>query len=189
MGYIDKMLEITDTNSPSGINYMVKKAEVLQSAYSKTSDNIYLRRAIGVYESLLAEMPNNTSVLNNLAYMLAEENIRLDDAIEYAKRAYVAESDNPSFLDTYSYVLYKNGRYSEAAEFLHAALQEYERNKISAPWEVYEHLGQIYDKLGSRTETLAAFRQALEAGGEKLPEAAEERINAAIEQIGSEDKD
>ncbi|MBN2455098.1 MAG: tetratricopeptide repeat protein [Sedimentisphaerales bacterium] len=189
LDYIEKMLEIAGPNSPGRVSYMAKKAEVLQAAYRKTSDNVYLKRSVDVYESLLAEMPNNTSVLNNLAYLLAEKDIRLDDAVEYARRAYQVEPENPSYLDTYSYVLYKKGEYAQAAEFLQAALQQYEQGRISAPWEVYEHLGQVHEKLGSLKEALAAFRQALDVGDQEQAQQAKERINAAIERISSQSQD
>jgi len=149
IGYIDKCLQIVEPNSPRWANYIVKKAEVLLSAYAKTSDNSYLKRVIVVYESLLAKLPNNAGVLNNLAYILAENNVRLGEALGYAKRAYELMPNNPSYLDTYAYVLYKNGKFSEASEFLHASLQQYEQDKISAPAEVYEHLGQVCEEVGS----------------------------------------
>ncbi|GAG17119.1 unnamed protein product, partial [marine sediment metagenome] len=86
-------------------------------------------------------------------------------------------------LDTYAYALYKNGRYSEAAEFLLAALQQYEQESISAPAEVYEHLGMIKEKLGARDEALAAYKQALKVGANMLSQTAKERIDSAIERL------
>ncbi|MHC4060073.1 MAG: tetratricopeptide repeat protein, partial [Planctomycetota bacterium] len=52
IAYIDKCLQITGPDSPGGIGYMAKKAEILDLAYAKTSDNSYLERAIKQYESL-----------------------------------------------------------------------------------------------------------------------------------------
>jgi tetratricopeptide (TPR) repeat protein len=172
--YIDKCLQIAGPDSANTLDYTVKKAEVLTLAYGKTSNNNY------------PKMPNNMGVLNNLAYMLAEENVRLAEALEYAKRAYEARPNNPGFLDTYSYVLYKNGRLAEAAEFLQSALQQYELNRISAPVEVYEHLGMIKEKLGSGTEALAAYKQALEVGADDLSEVAKKRITSAIERLSQQ---
>jgi tetratricopeptide (TPR) repeat protein len=181
--YVDKCLQIIGPNSPDRVAYIVKKAEVFTLAYSKTSDNNYLKKAITEYESLLDKMPNNPDILNNLAYMLAEENVRLAEALEYAKRAYEARPNAAGVLDTYSYLLYKNGRLSEAAEFLQSALQQYEQDRISAPSEVYEHLGTIKEGLGSVDEALAAYKQALEVGAEGLSEVTRERIKAAIERL------
>ena len=152
LGYIDKCLQITGPDSSKRVDYTVRKVEVIHLAYEKTSDNNYLKTAITVYESLLAEMPNNMIVSNNLAYMLAENNERLAEALTFAKRALDARPNNPSFLDTYAYVLYKNGRNSEAAEFLQAALQQYEQNNIPVPAEVYKHSDLIKEELGNSSQ-------------------------------------
>ena len=93
-------------------------------------------------------MPNNTSVLNNLAYMLALSNERLPDALKYAETVYSLMPNDPGVLDTYGYVLHKNGKHPEAAERLAAAVQQYEQNKVDAPPEVYEHLGMVKEALG-----------------------------------------
>ncbi len=183
--YIDKCLQIIGPNSPDKVNLIMRKAETFTLAYSKTSDNNYIKKAIAEYESLLTEMPSNPDILNNLAYMLAEENARLAEALEYSKRACEARPNDPSLLDTYSYLLYKNGKLSEAAESLQSALQQYEQNRISAPWEVYEHLGMIKEGLGSIDEALAAYKQALEIGAEGLSEVASGRIKTAIERLGA----
>ncbi|UCF44011.1 MAG: tetratricopeptide repeat protein [Planctomycetota bacterium] len=183
IGYIDKCLQIIGPDSPDKVNYTITKAETLTLAYAKTSDKSYLDRAIAVHESLLAELPNNANVLNNLAYLLAENDERLTDALEYARRAYEAMPNSAGFLDTYAYVLYKNGRYAEAAEFLQAALQQYEQNRISMPPEVFEHLGMINEELGATAEALAAYERALETGTDELPPPAVERIESAVERL------
>jgi tetratricopeptide (TPR) repeat protein len=184
--YIDKCVQIAEPNSRAEVDYIVKKAQVLTLAYNKTSNKNYLNSAIAQYESLLAKMPNNTVVLNNLAYMLAENNVRLDEALEYAKRAHQARPNNPGFMDTYSWVLYKGGRFAEAAEFLQSALQQYELNKVSAPADVYEHLGMIKEELGLVAEALAAYKQALEIGAGKLSEPAVQQIKKAVERLSQQ---
>ncbi len=184
--YIDKCVQIAEPNSQAEIDYIVKKVQVLTLAYNKTSNKNYLNSAIAEYESLLAKVPNNTMVLNNLAYMLAENNVRLDEALKYVKRACQAKPNDPRFLDTYSWVLYKSGRFVEAAEFLQSALQQYELNKTSAPADVYEHLGMIKEELGSVAEALAAYKQALEIGAEQLSEPAIERIKRAVERLSQQ---
>ena len=181
--YIDKCLLIIGPDSTHRVNYVMEKAEVLTLAYYKTSDNNYLKKAVAEYESLLVEMPNNTRVLNNLAYMLAKNDERLTKALQYAERSLQARTNGPDFLDTYAYVLHKSGRNSEAAESLQAALQQYESQQIQVPAEIYEHLGMVNEKLGAQAEALAAYKQALQAGAGKLPKAVEQRITSAIERL------
>jgi tetratricopeptide (TPR) repeat protein len=128
-------------------------------------------------------MPNNTTVLNNLAYMLTENNERLPDALVYAKQAYEQRPNNPVFLDTYAYVLYKSGMDSKADEFMTAALQQYEQSELKPPPEVYEHKGMIKEKLGQKKQALNAYKQALEIGADKLPNPVKERITSAVERL------
>ncbi|HUU16725.1 MAG TPA: tetratricopeptide repeat protein [Sedimentisphaerales bacterium] len=181
--YIGKCIELTEPDSPRRANYTMNKADTLILAYKKSSDNNYLRTAITVYKSLLVKMPNNTSILNNLAYLLAENNERLPEALVYAKRALDTQPNNPGFLDTYAYVLHKKGENSQAAEFVAAALQQYQQNDILVPAEVYEHKGMIKEELGAKDEALAAYKQALEIGADRLSQEAEQRINKAIERL------
>lgn len=183
MGYLDKCIKIAGPDSSQGVSYIVKKVETLTLAFDKTSDNKYLKQGIAEYESLLAKMPNNTSVLNNLAYMLAESNERLADALRYAKQAVEAKPDNPGFLDTYAYVLYKNGEISQAAEYVTAALQQYEQSGILPLAEVYQHAGMIKEKLGAKEQALDAYKQALEIGADKLPGDVKKEINEAIKRL------
>lgn len=183
VGYIDKCIQMIGPDSPDEVNYTIRKAEMLTLAYAKTSDKSYIDRAVAAHESLLAELPNNASILNNLAYLLAENDERLNDALVYARRAYEARPNDPGFLDTYAYALYKNGRYAEADEFLQSALQQYEQIRMSTPPEVFEHLGMIQEELGATTEALAAYEQALETGADELPPPVIERVKSAVERL------
>ena len=181
--YIDECVRLAGADSQRGLEYLVKKAEVLTLAHKKTSDKTYLQQAIGVYESLRVKMPKNSSVLNNLAYLLAQNDQRLTEAMDYARTAVEQNPDEATYLDTYAYVLYKNGKNAEAAETLAAAIQQYEV-KATVPAEIYEHLGLINEALGDRSKARAAYRRALEVGGESVPAAFKERVRAAIERLG-----
>jgi tetratricopeptide (TPR) repeat protein len=186
INYIDKCIKLAGSDDTRRVDYTMKKGDVLISAYDKSSDKAYLRTAIAEYESLLAKMPNNTSVtavLNNLAYVLAENSERLPEALEYAKKALNAKPDSPVLLDTYAYVLLKNGKVSEAAESLAAALQQFEQDGIQVPAEVYEHKGMIKEKQGAKAEALAAYKQALIVGRDKLSQKVKQRIEEAVSRV------
>jgi tetratricopeptide (TPR) repeat protein len=186
LDYIDKCIKLTQSDSLRRIDYTLKRGDILILLYEKTSDKNYLKTAVSDYESLLAKMPSNTgvtTVLNNLAYLLAENDESLPKALEYAKRALDAKPNSPVILDTYAYVLLKNGKEKQADESLAAALQYFEQDKIPVPAEVYEHDGMIKEKLGAKSEALAAYEEALQAGGEKLSQKARQRIESAIERV------
>jgi len=184
--YIDRCIRLAGQDSIRRVDYTLKKGDILILAYEESSDKNYLKTAIADYESLLAKMPNNTgvtTVLNNLAYLLAENDERLSEALKYAERALDNKPNNPVVLDTYAYVLLKNGKISEADEYLAATLQHYGQDKTSIPADVYEHKGMIKEKLGAKSEALAAYKQALEAGGDRLSQKARQRIENAIRRI------
>jgi len=184
--YIDKCIRLTAPDSPRRVAYTMRKGDVLILAYAKSSDKNYLKMAIADYESLLAKMPNNTGVatiLNNLAYVLAENDERISDALGYAKRALDVKPNDPGVLDTYAYVLLKNGEVSQAAEFLAAALQQYQQDKIMVPAEIYEHKGMIKEKLGAKAETHADYKRALEVGADTLSPTARRQIERAIDRV------
>jgi Tfp pilus assembly protein PilF len=127
-------------------------------------------------------MPKNSSVLNNLAYMLAQSDRRLPEALEHAKKAVEQEPDEANYLDTYGYVLHKNGKHVEAAQALTAAIQQYEVGG-TAPAEVHEHLGMVHEALGERNKALVAYRRALELGGNSMSDVAKGRLNSAIARL------
>ena len=66
--------------------------------------------------ALMAEDPLNADALNSLSYMLAERGMRLPEAVDLAQRAVKIEPDNPSYLDTLGWALFKQGKAEEAAE-------------------------------------------------------------------------
>jgi len=186
LNYISKCIDLTGADSLRRIDYTLKKGDILILLNEKSSDKNYLKSAIADYESLLAKMPSNTgvtTVLNNLAYLLAENNERLPEALKYAKRALDAKPNSPVVLDTYAYVLLKNGKKEQAAEFLAAAMQHYEQDKILVPAEVYEHKGMIKEELGAKSEALDAYRKALEVGADRLSQKTRRRIESAIGRV------
>jgi tetratricopeptide (TPR) repeat protein len=181
--YIQKCIDLTEPDSPHRLEYIMKKADVLILAYQNSSDKNYLLAAVTVYESLLNKMPNNTIILNDLAYFLAENNERLSEALQYAQRALDEQPNNPGYLDTYAYVLHKRGDNSRANEFVAASLQQYQQNNVLVPAVVYEHKGLITEALGAKNEALAAYQQALQASEDELSQKARQRINKAIERL------
>ncbi len=65
---------------------------------------------------LMSEDPLNADAMNSLSYMLAENGLRLPEAVELAERAVKIEPGNPSYLDTLGWALFKQGRAKEAAD-------------------------------------------------------------------------
>lgn len=81
------------------------------------------KKAYKEYDKALKIDPNYLPVLNNYAYYLSLERKKLDKALQMSRRCIEAEPDNPTYLDTYGYILYLLGDYTSAiAQFKRAML-------------------------------------------------------------------
>lgn len=125
------------------------------------------------YEKALENNPENATVLNNYSYHLAVRKERLDEAEKMSKIANRLEADNPSFQDTYGWIMYQMGRYEEARKWIEKALQ----NMAEPSTSVLEHYGDVLYQLGKRSEALKYWEKALEAGGDKGSEFLIQKIN------------
>ncbi len=181
--YIDKFLSLVDPESTSWIEQMFNKANTLTMAYMKTSDKQYLSTAVLEFEKILTKQPDNTSVLNNLAYFLADNNEQLDKAVECAKRAHETSPNDASIMDTYAYALCKVGDYAKAEEMLQMAIQIFERESTAIPWDVYKHLGMAQEGLGQKAGAAGSYRQAMEVAGRGISEKNKEELMEAMERV------
>jgi tetratricopeptide (TPR) repeat protein len=182
--YIDKCVQLVEPKSTAYRSFIDIKQSILLNAYNSTSDEKYFSSAIKLYEDFIA---NSSSVevgaMNNLAFLLASHDRELDKAVSYAKKACDVVQNNPNILDTYAYVLYKNGDYTKASEVVQTAVQMFEKTSVSAPADVYQHVGMISAKLGRKNEALNAYKHALDIGEKTLSDTEKQRIKDAIESL------
>ncbi len=78
--------------------------------------------AVAMIESLIKIDPSHAQALNFLAYNLAERGIQLDRALELCLKALSDYPEDGYFLDTKGWILYRQGRMSEAVEVLSHAV-------------------------------------------------------------------
>lgn len=83
--------------------------------------------AFAAYDRALAYNPDNAGVLNNAAYFLAVDGVELNKAERYVKRALHFDPDNPTYIDTYAWVLFKSKDYPAAKRQIDRALDVYSR--------------------------------------------------------------
>ena len=157
--------------------------EVADSADVMQKSNLYFsigevyrmqnnyKPAFEYYDKALEENPYNIGVLNNYAYTLAEEDLNLDKAERMAKICLEQAPNEASFLDTYGWIMYKQGFYNLAQDYIKKALQHGE-NKSQTVWE---HLGDVLLKLDNKSEAVEAWKKAAALEGENTAE-----INAKI---------
>jgi tetratricopeptide (TPR) repeat protein len=112
------------------------------------------------YEAALKLDPQNVFVLNNYAYYLSLRKIKLDKAAAMSARTNEISPDTPSFEDTYGWILFQQGKYTEALTWVQRAISHSEPNG-----ELLEHLGDIYFMLGKTSEAIQNWREAARLGG------------------------
>jgi len=182
-GYIEKCIEIVGPQSELAGSFAINKASLLVAGYSKTADRQYLTDAISEFEKILTNQPNNVEIMNNVAYLLADNNQDIDKAIEYAKRAHERSPNSPNTMDTYAYTLCKTGDFTKALQLLQMAIQLFERDSTSVPWEVHNHLGMAQEGLGFNTEAAASYKKAILLGGEKISDRYKQNLRTSIERV------
>ena len=105
-----------------------------------------VRKAYKTYEQALKLDPEYCPVLNNYAYFLSLEKRKLAKAEKMSRITIEKEPDNPTYLDTYAWILFLRGKAKEAKPyFKHAMLYG---GKDSAV--ILMHFSMVLDKLGEK---------------------------------------
>ncbi len=120
----------------------------------------------------------NPAMLNGVAYILADNNLQLDDALRYAQKA-VADAEDETIditlddlrlkdvqtvltlaahWDTLGWVNFRMGRLDEAEKYLNAGWS------LTQDAAIADHLGQVYEKEGKKHQAAVAYSRALAAG-------------------------
>ncbi len=119
----------------------------------------YHEKAYKAYEEALTHKQDNLPCLNNYAYFLSLEGIRLDDAASMSRRTVDAEPENPTFLDTYAWILYKQKQYTQARIFIEQALAHTPEEEENAG--IFDHAGDIYYRCRQRVAAVKMWVKAL----------------------------
>ena len=109
------------------------------------------------YDRVLRNDPENSYVLNNYAYFLSVDNIRLDEALKMSAITIEKEPNNATYLDTYAWILYKLGRYKEAKKWM-GKVFSYDKNPGGIN---YEHYGDILYKLGETEKAIQNWKKLM----------------------------
>lgn len=153
------------------------KKEALSDFLTLMGDAYYALKqadqAYAAYDSALVYYPDNIPALNNYAYYLSLERRDLDRAEEMSYKTIKAEPENPTYLDTYAWILFEKGRYDEARIYIDNALLSEQKDAISAG--IVEHAGDIYFMTGDPDRALELWKEARDKG--IRTETLEQKIN------------
>ncbi len=115
------------------------------------------------FEKGLSIDPTNSGILNNYSYYLSERGTKLDEAEKLSKRSLDVRPAEPTYLDTYGWILYKKGNYDKAKAFVQKAIDLAGPN---ADATLYDHLGDIYFKLNNKDKAAEYWKKSKEKGGD-----------------------
>jgi tetratricopeptide (TPR) repeat protein len=148
-------------------------------------------KAAELLQALLKEKPDDPTYNNDLGYLWADNDGDLEQAEQLIRKAIdedrkqreanpdLAPEDNrdlAAYLDSLGWVLFKQGRYAEAKEYLiEAVADEDGSNDI----EILNHLGEAHLALGETDEAIAVFCKAADA---PAPGRRDQRRKAEIEE-------
>lgn len=107
-----------------------------------------LKEAYEAYDSCLVYNPEEITCLNNYAYFLSEEGKDLKRAEQMSYKAIKAEPRNGTYLDTYAWILYMQGRYEEANIYMEQAIKAFGEEEISET--IIQHSKDIKAKLDKK---------------------------------------
>jgi tetratricopeptide (TPR) repeat protein len=113
--------------------------------------------AFEAYDSCLQWKEDNIMCLNNYAYYLSELGRQLDKAEQMSYKTIKAEPKNATYLDTYAWILFMQGRYAEAKVYIDQALQ----NDSDSSAVITEHAGDIYMQANEPERAVELWQQAL----------------------------
>ena len=112
--------------------------------------------AEGQFRKVLAENPEHAAALNYLGYMLADRELRLEEALGYIERALAQDPHNGAYLDSLGWVYFKLNKFELAEENLQQATKINDRDPT-----ILEHLGDLYLRLGDHSGALNYYRKSV----------------------------
>ena len=123
------------------------------------SDKVF-QKSDSLYLLALSIDSTNALILNNYAYSLSERDIELQKAKKMSQTALDKDPENSSYLDTYGWILYKLGDYTNAILYVQKAIDKESDNAT-----LVDHLADIYFKMGDKKKAVELWRKALQLNG------------------------
>jgi tetratricopeptide (TPR) repeat protein len=112
--------------------------------------------AEAAFRKVIADQPDNAGALNYLGYMLADNNVKLDEAQKLIARAVELDPQNGAYLDSLGWVYYRQNRLDQAEDNLRKAIE-----RMSTDATVHDHLGDVYLKEGKVKEAITQWQASL----------------------------
>jgi tetratricopeptide (TPR) repeat protein len=164
--------------------------DVLQRGLVEYPDSVDLRYALAsTYEemgrisaalreltTLMNARPDDPAAMNALGYTLADHSRELARARMLIERAYAEAPRNAAILDSFGWVLFRQGHAADAEPYLREAYQDDRGGDIAA------HLGEVLWQLGKPAEADHIWAEAAAVDGDnRLLRATRQRLHGAAQ--------
>lgn len=148
---------------------VVAEAEVL-TRWGRTP------QALEKYRAALQIAPDNPTLLNNVAYLLADTGGSLDEALKYARRALQIDAKQPRYSDTLGWIYFKQ-------KLNDSALQVFRTLTASNPDNAtfHYHLAMVLLQKGDKNNAKAELENAL---SKKPSDEVRHDVETALSRIG-----
>ena len=120
---------------------------------------------------------DDPAVLNYLGYMLADNAVKLEEALEMIQKAVDADPINGAYLDSLGWVYYRLDRMDLAEQYLKRALLF----SGSDP-TIHEHMGDLYLKTGRIDEAREEYKKSIELAED---EEESDKVQKKLDDLGS----
>ena len=115
------------------------------------------------FEMALELDEHNILIRNNYSYYLALRGTTLKRAEKLSRYTIEKEPENPTYLDTYAWILYKMEKYKEALKFIERAVKFGGGNNA----EILDHYGDILMRLNKYEKAIVVWQAVLEMDEDK----------------------
>jgi tetratricopeptide (TPR) repeat protein len=152
------------TTLETGLDYVLKDADLRAEFQAQIGEAQFglnrNKEGIAAYESARNLAPENAFVKNKYAYRLALHELDFLKAEKIIDELLLTFPNESSYLDTKGFVLFQQGKYSEAKSFFERACGDQEIKDKSCT----EHLGDVLFMLGKKDEAMSYWLSAKELG-------------------------
>jgi len=123
-------------------------------------------------QALLKQYPNNATFMNDLGFIWADHDMKLDESEKLIRKAIEEDRkdrkkvddlppeddrDNPAYLDSLGWVLFKKKDFKEAKKYLEEAVKQKDGQHL----EIYDHLADVHVALGEKASAIKVWEEAL----------------------------
>jgi tetratricopeptide (TPR) repeat protein len=160
----EKYQEASDTYTKGLTVIPAENGSLKSDFYGQIGDISYqmghMEKAFEAYDEALKYNENNIVVLNNYAYFLSVANKDLKKAERMSAITIKQEPDNPTYLDTYAWIFFRQGNYTLAKFYIESALTKDKTNSS----ELLDHYGDILYMSGEKEKAVEQWEKAKELG-------------------------